>query len=201
MSVIILLVSIAIWGALHSFQASLFLKSRVQSWFGPAAMRFYRLAYNLFAVLSFAPIIWLVLKLPDQPLYRVPAPWSYILLLGQALAALMLLIGVFQTDILSFMGLRQVFEGERRSALVTEGLYKYVRHPLYTAGLLMIWLAPAASINSLTVFLGLTAYILLGAWFEERKLLREFGEAYAEYQMRTPMLFPHFSFKNRGKSP
>jgi protein-S-isoprenylcysteine O-methyltransferase Ste14 len=40
--------------------------------------------------------------------------------------------------------------------------------------------------------IGLTVYILIGALFEERKLLREFGEAYAEYRRRTPMLIPWF---------
>lgn len=92
---------------------------------------------------------------------------------------------------LLFVGLRQLFEGkERSSQLVTHGLYRWVRHPLYTAGLLFIWLTPVVSQNSLVVFIAATVYIIVGALFEERKLKREFGAAYAEYKAITPMFVP-----------
>ena len=71
-----------------------------------------------------------------------------------------------------------------------KGLYRWVRHPLYTAGLVFIWLTPVMTVNLLAMNLGLTIYIVLGAMFEERKLLHEFGQAYADYQRRTPMLIP-----------
>ena len=64
----------------------------------------------------------------------------------------------------------------------------------YTFGLLFIWLTPVVTLNSLTVYIGATIYILVGAYFEERKLLREFGEAYAEYKRTTPMLIPGLVF-------
>ena len=182
--------AVAAWGLVHSLLASLAAKDAFQRRLGIRAMRLYRLGYNLFAVVSFLPILLLMVALPNLPLYRVPAPWSYFMLAGQGLAVLLLLAGVLQTDTLSFVGLRQILEGLRPSGLVTGGLYGYVRHPLYTAGLLFLWLTPVMSINMLTVYLGLTAYILIGAWFEERKLLREFGSAYAEYRRKTPMLIP-----------
>ena len=65
-----------------------------------------------------------------------------------------------------------------------------MRHPLYTAGLLFLWLTPGMSLNSLTLYIASSLYILVGAYFEERKLLREFGQAYAEYQKQTPMIIP-----------
>jgi protein-S-isoprenylcysteine O-methyltransferase Ste14 len=36
----------------------------------------------------------------------------------------------------------------------------------------------------------LTAYVLVGTLLEERKLVREFGEAYRDYQRRVSMLVP-----------
>jgi protein-S-isoprenylcysteine O-methyltransferase Ste14 len=109
---------------------------------------------------------------------------------GQVFAAIMLFVAFLQTDSLSFVGLRQLFETERSGQLVTRGLYRVVRHPLYTFGLLFIWLTSTGSQNSLTVYIGATIYTLVGAYFEERKLLREFGDAYAEYRRATPMLIP-----------
>jgi protein-S-isoprenylcysteine O-methyltransferase Ste14 len=73
---------------------------------------------------------------------------------------------------------------------MTGGLYHYVRHPLYTFSLLILWLSPTMTLNSFIVYLALTIYILIGIVFEERKLLREFGEEYANYRSITPMLIP-----------
>jgi protein-S-isoprenylcysteine O-methyltransferase Ste14 len=65
-----------------------------------------------------------------------------------------------------------------------------VRHPFYTFFLLFLWLTPAMTVNLLVVYFALTVYIHIGIYFEERKLLRDFGEQYAEYRVVTPMLFP-----------
>jgi protein-S-isoprenylcysteine O-methyltransferase Ste14 len=78
--------------------------------------------------------------------------------------------------------------------LVTDGFYRYVRHPLYTAGLVIIWLIPIMTWNLLALIIGLTAYIFFGIYFEERKLLQEFGESYREYRQHTPMLIPGLKF-------
>ena len=82
-------------------------------------MRFYRLSYNIFSVISFAPILWLMVILPDQVLYQIPVPWIYLSLAGQVAAIVLLVVGVLQTDTLSFVGLRAAFRGER--TLITIG--------------------------------------------------------------------------------
>jgi len=159
-------------------------------------MRFYRLAYNIFSVISFTPILWLMAILPDEVLYRIPAPWVYLSLTVQFAAVLILVVGVMQTGALSFVGLRQLIDEEEAwPQLVTRGLYRWVRHPLYSAGLLFIWLTPVMSQNTLVVIIAATVYIILGAFFEERKLKREFGQKYEEYRAETPMLIPGLVFR------
>jgi protein-S-isoprenylcysteine O-methyltransferase Ste14 len=190
-----LTLAVLLWGIVHSFMASLAAKDWVHTVLGEAGRRFYRLFYNVFSVISFAPILWLMAVLPDQVLYRIPAPWVYLSIAGQMAAVVMLVVGVLQTDTLSFVGLRQLIEGEQReSKLVTRGLYRWVRHPLYTAGLLFIWLTPVMSQNSLVVTIAATIYIIVGAIFEERKLKHEFGQAYERYKAETPMLIPGLKF-------
>lgn len=191
-----LIFAILVWGILHSLLASLGFKSFARRTLGDGFMKFYRLLYNIFAVLSFVPILYLMLSLPDRALYRVPAPWSDGMLAGQALSVLFLFIAVLQTDLLSFAGLRQLVEAERAGPLVTSGLYQSVRHPLYTFSLLILWFSPVMTLNSFVVYLSLTVYILVGIFFEERKLLREFGQAYADYRRSTPMLLP--GLRSRG---
>jgi len=196
MQIFYILLSMLAWGIIHSLLAAAAFKERMQRAFGPSSMRFYRFGYNVFSVLSFLPILWLAAVLPDRDLYRIPAPWLYLTLAGQLLAVVLEGIGLLQTDTLSFIGLRQLIEGEERPVpLVLRGLYRWVRHPLYTAGLLFIWLTPVMTVNLLALCAAATVYIMVGAYFEERKLLREYGAAYAEYQASTPMLIPGLLFR------
>lgn len=188
MSIFTILLALAIWGVVHSFLASPLAKKLLPLRVGRSD--FYRLAYNIFAGISFLPVLSLTATLPDQPLYRVSEPWSILMYGGQALSALLLAIAFLQTDSLSFVGIRQLFEKEETGLLATRGLYRIVRHPLYTFSLSFIWLNPSVSQNSMVFYIGVTLYVLIGAFFEERKLLRDYGEEYAEYQRKTPMLVP-----------
>jgi len=86
--------------------------------------------------------------------------------------------------------LRPSYGDSKPADLVTTGLYGYVRHPLYSAGLVFIWFSPEMTVNRLVLWIVFSFYLLIGAWFEERKLLRDFGSTYAEYKARTPMLIP-----------
>ncbi len=187
-----LILSVVLWGLVHSIMASLGLKSALEKILGANITRFYRLFFNVFSLLSFIPILWLMRVLPDRTLYEIPAPWMYLMLFGQGLAVVGEMVGLFQTDIWEFAGLRQIISpnGDENSELVVKGLYKKMRHPLYTFGLLFIWLTPVMTVNMLMVYIAATLYIVIGAYFEEKKLCREFGEAYAEYQSSTPMLIP-----------
>jgi len=187
-----LMLAIALWGLIHSLSASLGFKDYLRRTLGGRFMKSYRLLYNIVAVISAAPVLYLMAVLPEKVLYQVPPPWSYLMLAGQGISAFFLLVTVVQTDLLSFAGLRQLIEEEKRGRLVTDGLYRFVRHPLYTFSLLLLWLSASVTVNSFVVYLALTLYVLVGAFFEERKLLREFGKDYASYREVTPMLIPGF---------
>ena len=197
MSILILLLALALWGVVHSFLASHLAKDLFHLKVG--SMDFYRLAYNVFAGISFLPILYLMATLPNQLVYEVPSPWNLVMIGGQLLSAILLVTAFLQTDSLSFIGLRQLFEEEKSGALVTRGLYRVVRHPLYTFGLLFIWLTPTVSQNSLTVYLGATIYTLIGAYFEEQKLRRIFGREYIDYAAGTPMFVPFLKGNKKSR--
>jgi methanethiol S-methyltransferase len=198
-----IILAIGVYGLVHSLLASKRAKALACRLNPQLAGRYYRLFFNLFGAVSFVPVLALAAFLPDRPIYSIPFPWRLLTFAGQVLAASGLLAGVLQTGAASFLGLAQWSgRGEdlcvrqeallQRSptALVTSGLYHWVRHPLYTCGLLLIWLTPVLSWNGLAFNTGVTVYILVGIYFEERKLLAEFGDCYADYQRVTPMLIP-----------
>ncbi len=193
--------AIAAWGAIHSWLASLVVKHKFGRILGEQAFRGYRIAYNAFAVVSFIPILWLMTVLPDRILYVIATPWRYLMVAGEAAAALLLMLALLTTDMLHFAGLRQILGGESQSRLVTGGFYRWVRHPLYLFGLLILWLTPYMTINMLTVIASLTVYIIIGAALEERRLLAEFGAEYEAYRRRMPMLIPGLRLRKGGTEP
>ncbi|HEY3312628.1 MAG TPA: isoprenylcysteine carboxylmethyltransferase family protein [Anaerolineales bacterium] len=194
MGTIYIAIASILWGLVHSVLASLAFTRLIRNISGELVFyRLYRFAYNVFALASFFPILLMLITFPDRPLYSIPAPWVYLTTFGQGLAAIALIAGVMQTGLWEFAGLAQltsISPPSQPAGLVMSGLYAHVRHPLYAAGLLFIWLSPEMTLNRLVVWISMSIYVVIGAYFEERKLLREFGALYADYKARTPMLIP-----------
>ena len=78
----------------------------------------------------------------------------------------------------------------RPPQFVVRGPYLWVRHPLYSSVLLMIWLCPELSTDRLLFNILWTAWICIGTVLEEADLMAEFGDAYSSYRRRAPMLIP-----------
>jgi hypothetical protein len=107
-SAIRILLLVTAYGFIHSLLASLWAKDQARRLFGSVADRLYRLVYNGIAVITFLPMLALTAALPGRILYRLQLPWSLILLGVQIFAILMLALGVLQTGMGSFMGLRSL---------------------------------------------------------------------------------------------
>ncbi len=92
---------------------------------------------------------------------------------GLALAALYLLRGVENID-----------------HLVTGGLFKYLRHPMYTGFVLWIlgWIVTYGALMSLIVGAVSIGCIMYWARLEEEKMIAVYGEEYREYKKRTWIL-------------
>jgi len=193
-----LILLVLFWGMLHSLLASQQAKELTRRWLGDKPNRFYRLGYNVFACVSFLPVLAAMFLIPDRILYYVPLPWSLLLIGGELLAVAALFVGFLKTDVREFLGVRQLGEIVKPSKLTISGLYHYVRHPLYTAGLVFIWLMPLMTVNVLAVNITLTVYVIAGAYLEECKLRNEFKQVYIDYMNVTPMFIP---FLKGNKSP
>ena len=81
--------------------------------------------------------------------------------------------------------------------LITSGPFKYTRHPMYTAFLLMdsgAWFAPwdLSLILSTTLFLTM---LLAAAHFQEKETLARFGPEAEEYYKKTPRVFLLYPFR------
>jgi len=84
-------------------------------------------------------------------------------------------------------------EVRENHALITDGIYKYVRHPMYSA--FWLWAIAQAFLlpNWIAGFSGIVGFgtlYLLRVRHEEQMMLETFGSVYAEYARRTGRIFP-----------
>lgn len=68
-----------------------------------------------------------------------------------------------------------------KRAFVTEGPFRYMRHPVYMSFLGLIWFTPIMTFDHAILTAIWTAYIYLGSYFKDRRLLRFIGEPYYLY--------------------
>ena len=76
--------------------------------------------------------------------------------------------------------------------VVEEGLYRYVRHPMYSSLLFLGWGAFLKNITLVTsglIFL-VSGFLVAAARVEERENVRFFGAAYEAYMKRSRMFIP-----------
>lgn len=121
------------------------------------------------------------------------------------LGVCMVLLSTFLIDHFELFGLRQIWCANRGGVMPepvfrTPFLYRIVRHPMQLGMILVLFGTPHMTVGHMLFALSMTAYVLIGLWFEERALFREFGEAYRDYQRRVPMLIPAIGGSFRGST-
>jgi protein-S-isoprenylcysteine O-methyltransferase Ste14 len=82
---------------------------------------------------------------------------------------------------------------ENTGRIVDEGLYRYIRHPMYASLLYLGWGAFLKQITFISVILIVlvTVFVIIAARVEERENLAFFGSDYFHYMQRTKMFIPY----------
>ncbi len=195
-SVLIVAAYFLLFGFLHSILADLRPKTLARNIFGIAADRWYRLAYIILSLVMVMPFFYILAFLPDRVLYAVRAPWKWLMVGGQLVAALGALIALWQTNIAYVFGLDQLQGKKESGSLVTKGFYCHLRNPLFLFGVIFLWLFPYMTLNLLAFDVLATVYFYVGALHEETSLLNEFGEKYRRYRQEVPMFIPKLRCKS-----
>lgn len=79
----------------------------------------------------------------------------------------------------------------KEGSLMSNGPYRFIRHPMYAAALLLIWSSVLGHLYTLTVIIGLiiTCVIVLRIEVEEQYLRKYFPD-YTEYARTTKRIVP-----------
>ena len=137
---------------------------------------------------QFALLAMLIAPLGD-PVLRLPGGLDFLASAASWLALLLLVV--------AGLGLGRALTAHpipnQRGELVTNGMYRLVRHPIYTclmAAALLMALGDASAAH-LAAAVGLLVLLNFKARFEEAQLAQHY-ELYADYQARTGRFLPRF---------
>ena len=91
-------------------------------------------------------------------------------------------------------GITPVSATRKEHKLVTNGIYKYIRHPLYTFGSSLFLSFGMIADNWFIALLGVLAFIGMAIRTpkEEANLIEKFGDEYRDYMKRTGRFLPKF---------
>lgn len=92
-------------------------------------------------------------------------------------------------------------EPRRSGTLVTNGVYRHARHPMYGSLLLLIWGAtlPVATIPTLLSAIVATAFFTVKSAYEEQRLADRYP-GYAAYRQTTHRFFPFPFHHNKRRA-
>lgn len=187
-----------LFGFQHSVMARKSFKKKLTKHIPEAAERS---TFVVVSTLALLPVIfaWSPMTTTLYQISFAPAYWA---IMGLSAAGFgLLLLSTFLINHFELFGLQQAWCFFRQKTVDpipfrTPWLYKACRHPMMLGFLIFLWAAPHLTVGRLVLNLGLTAYILVGLYFEERDLIAAFGEKYRSYMRTTPRLIPGLGRKS-----
>ena len=186
------LLLVAAWGFIHSGMA----RSGFKRWLTkylpePAERATYTLVAGVTSAALFGflqPVAGTVWSISHPTL--VTAVWILF-----AFGWIYLLVASFAINHFDLFGLRQVYLNFRNQPrppiqFVKRAMYSFSRHPIQTGVLIGLWVTPLMSATQLVLSVGMTIYIFIGLWFEEKDLVRDIGQRYVDYRREAGMFLP-----------
>jgi len=150
--------------------------------------RYYRMIYSLISIPLLAPafMVWMTFSKSTPVVYMMPHDLYPVVILVRLVALGVFGYAILQIDLLEFSGIKP----EKKKVILTGGAYGIVRHPFYTAGILLLIAQMEMTVLDMIAVLLVTGYFVVGAFIEERRLLSVFGDEYRKYQKQVPMFIP-----------
>ncbi len=199
-----------IYGLLHSALASRQAKQAVQGWIGPRYRNaLYRPFYLVQSLSTMLLLTAYIRRQPGRTLYQLRGVAAVLLRLGQLGGIIWATYGAYEVGLLEILGVRPFRQLLRREssiapepeaqgpalndegALRVQGPFRYSRHPLNLAPLIILWLNPRQTTNLLAYNAVSTGYLLLGSLHEEARLRAAYGDVYLHYEKGlVPFYFP-----------
>jgi methanethiol S-methyltransferase len=196
--VVTLILLFTLYGFIHSILASQRVKLLFKKTFGKL-IAFYRLAFNVIGAVGLY-VIWDLAPHPSLQIYKLSPPFDYLVLIPQIISIIGIIWCFKYVCFKEFLGLTQIGrylkneysnnELDENYTLRIAGPYKYTRHPIYFFSIIFLLFRAEMDLFYLTMLISFTTYFYIGSHYEEKKLVRLFGDVYRDYQKSVPKIFP-----------
>jgi protein-S-isoprenylcysteine O-methyltransferase Ste14 len=185
----------ALWCILHSTLIATTVADYMRKKLGDR-FRFYRLSYNTVSLVTLVPVLYYSILIRDAPIFRWEGHLVILKYLLLVTSIYLFVAGGRHYSMSQLVGIRQIKTGRANRTLSeydmfdTSGILSAIRHPWYTAGIVVVW-ARDISLSAFLINFIISAYFVIGTILEERKLLLEFGGRYRECQKNVSMFIPY----------
>lgn len=184
-SVVLLWLYTLAFAVVHSLMATNSLKTKLYA--KGLAVHHYRLLYSVFSMMITAIWLWAICQLADAPLYQVDGMLRYLLYAMQITGLMIVMAAFIPIDGAVFLGLKKAEESA--DPLIIQGIYRYIRHPMYSGFMLVLLAKPEQTEVGLHFALAVSLYFIIGSTLEEKRMLAEHQD-YAEYKLRVGAFIP-----------
>ena len=133
-------------------------------------------------IIHYAPILLMVLIGPITPIYGI---WK---LQSNVVISITIGIIIFIIGALVYFKWELFWEKNYHGQLITEGIFRYIRHPHYTS-LLIIGFGLSIffnSISALLIAIIAVPIMIISIIDEEKLLIKQYGKEYIEFMKKTP---------------
>ena len=181
------------WGVQHSVMARGWFKEMISS---VVPHHVERATYVLVSALTLA-VLMLFWQPMEGIIWQVENELAQQVIWGLfGFGWVLVLLSTFLTDHFDLFGLRQgwlYFVKKTYTPVVftKRFFYHWIRHPMMLGILIAFWSVPMMTLGHLVFSLGMTVYVVIGMYFEEKGLARELGETYTSYQQETKKIIPN----------
>jgi len=198
MNYLILCVLWVMYFIAHSFFAS----ARVKFFFAGilvSRFRYYRIFYSLISTIGLFLLLFLNASISTEFIFASKGMIRYLSLMLATLGVIVIIRSFREYKLSSFIGLK-----DEPSEFKRTGILNHVRHPIYSGTILIVigFFLFNPTLATLVSVCCTLAYLPVGIYLEERKLIEQFGKRYLSYKQEVPCVFPDLrklSFQKTSK--
>jgi protein-S-isoprenylcysteine O-methyltransferase Ste14 len=154
---------------------------------------YYRLIYNLVSVGTLVAVVRITPRADEAWLWTWDGWLKPVQVLIFVIAIFVFVLTFRCHDFWEFLGVKPFIKSGRVESstrpLAVHGIYGVLRHPQYTAGLMVLWARNIAA-TELVVNIVLSIYLIVGARMEESRFRATIGEEYERYRQKVPAFLP-----------
>ncbi len=184
-----IILATTLFGLQHSGMSALRIKGKIiDKWGKNGYSRIFTTSSVITLLIAFLSMgFWDWVYFIVNPNLIQPLPFG----LGVLLGIIGVVIALMASRVISVSTVADM-RTDRKAMLVTDGIYARIRHPLYLATVLVL-LAMALIYPFMPVIvfsLCMILYTMIGAYFEEQKLVLHYGDEYLEYKKQAGFILP-----------